>query len=383
MSQVVVLKCESYDPETVYAALKRGMEALGGIGRFVSPREQVLLKPNMLRSKKIDSGCTTHPSVFEAVIRLLEEADCRNLVYGDSPGRGLPENVAREVGLAEVAERHGVPLGEFNHGESVAYPEGVMTKRFELARSVIDSDAIISLCKMKTHGLTRITGAIKNQLGCVYGYNKSASHARFPNSLNFSRMLVDLNMKLKPRLFIMDGITAMEGNGPGSGTPVKMNCLLISDDPVALDATFARLVDLDPTFVPTVTAGEEMGLGTYLARDIELLGDDMEPLINRSFAVERYPVRDESTIALSNLRFVRSLMTRKPVVIPQRCIGCGICAASCPLDIKAIHMADRGDQRVPKYDYHRCIRCYCCQEMCPQKAIIVKTPALGRLFIYR
>ena len=383
MWKVVIVKCTSYDGEQVYEALKRGMAYLGGITRFVSPEEKILLKPNMLRSKKIESGCTTHPAVFEGVIRLLEEAQCTKLTYGDSPGLGSPEKVASEVGLAAGAEAHGIPQGVFDRGQTVAYPDGEVTKRFELAQSVIETDALISLCKMKTHGLTRITGAVKNQLGCVYGFNKGASHARFPNSLQFSRMLVDLNQCIAPRLFIMDGITAMEGNGPASGTPVKMNCLLISDDPVALDATFARLVDLDPSFVPTITAGEEMGLGTYLQDEITLLGDHLGDLINDNFSVERIPVKDESTISLSNLRFVKNWLTRKPVVIRERCVQCGICIASCPLEEKALRWQEVGSNRYPKYDYHRCIRCCCCQEMCPKKAIVVKTPLLGRIFIYR
>ena len=106
-------------------------------------------------------------------------------------------------------------------------------------------------------------------------------------------------------------------------------------------------------------------------------------LINDNFSVERIPVKDESTISLSNLKFVKNWLTRKPVVIRERCVQCGICIASCPLEEKALHWQEVGSDRYPKYDYHRCIRCYCCQEMCPKKAIVVKTPLLGRIFIYR
>lgn len=383
MSKVVIIRCESYDKEQVYQGIKRGVDILGGIRQFVAPSEKILLKPNMLRSKKMESGCTTHPAVFEAVIRLLEEANCTRLVYGDSPGMGAPEKVAQDVGLAGVAKAHGIPLGVFSKGQSVAFPQGKSTKAFELAQTVIDSDAIISLSKMKTHGLTRITGAIKNQFGCVYGFNKGASHARFPDALTFSNMLVDLNLMLKPRLFIMDGIIAMEGNGPASGTPIPMNCLILSDDPVAIDATFARMVALDPSYVPPIVAGAKRGLGVCDEDQIMLLGDDFKALINRDFSVERIPVKSENTIALSRLKYVRNFLTRKPVVIKERCISCGACVASCPLEEKAIAFREVGGRRIPTYNYHRCIRCYCCQEMCPQKAIVVKTPFLGKLFIYR
>ena len=382
ISKVAIVRCQSYEPQEVYMALKRGLDFFGGIGEFVKPTEKILLKPNMLRSKKKDSGCTTHPEVFNAIIRLLKEAKCDKLTYGDSPGIGTPQGVADDIGLGAVAKLHGIPLGEFSQGDSVSYPEGRVTKRFDLAQAVIESDALISLAKMKTHKLTRITGAIKNQYGCVYGLNKSGGHARFPNSLQFSEMLIDLNLKLKPRLFIMDGIIAMEGNGPASGTPIPMNCMIISDDPVAVDATFARMVDLDPRFVPPITAGKRMGLGEFETNLIQWVGDDLQTFINPNFSVERFPVKDEATITLSKLQYFKNLLIRKPIILTNRCIKCGICLETCPLEEKALSWKNNSKQNYPQYDYKKCIRCYCCQEMCPQKAIIVKTPWLGRILIY-
>ena len=385
MSKVALIRCDSYDQELVYQALKRGIELLGGIEQFVSPEEKILLKPNMLRSKKADSAVTTHPSVMEGMIRILEEAACQKLYYGDSPGLGNPEKVAEETGLKAVADAHQVELLEFSKGETVAYPEGKATKVFEIAQGVLETDALISLSKMKTHGLTRITGAVKNQLGCVYGLNKGASHARYPDIRQFARMLVDLNQMLAPRLYVMDGIIAMEGNGPASGTPVPMNVLLISQDPVAIDTVFAKLVDLDPDYVPLITAGAEMGLGEKEWAKIEILGDDPIKMINRNFNVERIPVKNENASSgkLGQLSKIRGLITRKPVIIEERCIQCGICIASCPLPDKALRWKDSNKGKYPHYDYRKCIRCYCCQEMCPQKAITVKTPLLGKLFIYR
>lgn len=382
MAKVALIACDSYEPEQVYVALKKGIALLGGIEKFVKPKERILMKPNLLRAKKAENAVTTHPSVMEALIRILKEADCNNLFYGDSPGIGSPEKVAEESGIKAVADRYNVDMLEFSKGKTVAYPEGKMTKQFELAEAVLETDAIISLPKMKTHGLTRITGAIKNQLGCVYGLNKSACHSRYPSPVDFSKMLVDLNLFLKPRLYIMDGIVAMEGNGPASGTPTPMNLLLVSDDPVALDSTFARLVDLDPSFLPFITSGEAMGLGKSKEEEIEILGERLEDHIHPQFNVERLPVKDEMT-RLGQLSKVRGLLVRKPVIKEKRCVQCGICISACPLEEKALSWQQTAKGRLPVYDYHKCIRCYCCQEMCPQKAITVKTPLLGRLLIYR
>ncbi|MBC3887619.1 DUF362 domain-containing protein [Acetobacterium paludosum] len=385
-SQVVIMGCGDYDSELVYEKLKTAIDLLGGIEKFVNKDEKILIKPNLLRGKNLALAVTTHPSVFEAVIRILQEAGINKLGYGDSPGFGSPTGVARDSGLTAVAEKYKIAPKEFNHGESVDFYLGNVTKRFEIAQGVLESDGIISLSKMKTHGLTRITGAVKNQFGCVYGLNKGMSHARYPDANSFSKMLVDLNRYLNPklRLFIMDGIIAMEGNGPASGEPVQMKVLLVSDDPVALDATFARMINLDPKFVPTIVYGEEMGLGNAAEEKIELLGYPIEEFFNPEFDVVRMPIDETITSKLASFsRITKSLLIQKPVVDKNKCVGCGVCEQSCPVEKKAIKMVQRKRRKYPLYFYNRCIRCYCCQEMCPVGAISVKTPILGKLVIYK
>jgi len=89
---------------------------------------------------------------------------------------------------------------------------------------------------MKTHGFQRMTGAVKNQFGCIPGALKGEFHVKVPDASNFAKMLIDLNTYIHPRLYVMDGIIAMEGNGPRGGTPKKMNVILFSTDPIALDS---------------------------------------------------------------------------------------------------------------------------------------------------
>ena len=373
---VALLPCRHYEEEGVYQAVRQGVDLLGGLLAFISTYETILVKPNLLSSATPDKAITTHPSVFGALLRCLREDGYGQVAYGDSPGSPVADlrKTVETAGLKAQADRYEVPLGDFSGGETVPYPEGRVCKKFVLCPAVIQADAIISVCKMKTHALENITGAVKNQYGCIYAANKAVGHALYPNSRSFANMLVDLNRALPMRLFIMDGIMAMEGNGPASGTPTPMNVILISADPVALDSVFARLVDLDPRNVPTCVSGEKMGLGCMHEEEITVLTPEGELTVKEAAARYGNPNFD---VKRTNAVFWRmdSFLPRlrryrdKPVVDPEKCIGCGICQEACPVEGKAVHS---GHGEKARYDYKKCIRCYCCQEMCPAKAITKK-----------
>lgn len=380
-SKVAIVRCDSYDDERVYQALARAVGLLGGVAAYAASGERILVKPNTLAAELPERAVTTHPAVFGAVVRLLTEAGA-SVSYGDSPGFGRSADALAKGGLVAAAEKYGAALGDFETGRPVEFPEGRFERRFDLAQACLEAEGIVSVPKMKTHQLTRITGAVKNQFGCVYGLNKAATHVRIPNQVNFSRMLVDLNRLVKPRLIVMDGVVAMEGNGPRSGRPRPMNCLIVSTDPVAVDATFCRMVDLDPSFVPTNTYGREEGLGTYLVEEIEYLGDDPDLFRNPSFDVVRRPV-----LKVAERRrvptFIANAIFPRPEIDRQSCVSCGVCVSACPVGERALSFR-RGDKsRPPEYDYRHCIRCYCCQELCPHQAIAVRTPFLGRLIAGR
>lgn len=371
-SRVAVVRCASYDEEVVQDAVARGLELLGGAGVFASAGERLVLKPNLLVPSAPDKAVTTHPAVFAAVARLLQAAGA-TLAYGDSPGFGSTELAARRSGIAEAAAALGVPVAEFAKSRTVSFPEGRLIKQFTLAEGVAAADGLVSLPKLKTHALTRMTGAVKNQFGCVPGMLKGEFHARMPDLTRFAQMLVDLNRCIRPRLFVMDAVWAMEGNGPRSGDPKHVGVLLLAADPVAVDATACRMIGLDPGLVETIVWGERWGLGT--ATDVELVGDELPSVPD--FVVERSHAPTTGRGLGSPL--VRRLLAPRPFIIRERCTRCGTCVAVCPADPKAVAFP-RGDKKqVPVHDYQACIRCYCCQEMCPERAIEVKTPPLGRL----
>ena len=377
-SRVALVRCPEYDPPTVYEAVGRGLALLGGAERFVRPGERILLKPNLLVASAPESAVTTHPSVFRAAARHMRAAGAV-LSYGDSPGFGRTAGAARRAGLVEVAEAEDLPMADFAGGRTVSFPDGRLIKQFTIANGALDAEGIISLCKLKTHGLTRTTGAIKNQFGCIPGMLKGEFHVRMNSVDRFSQMLVDLNRLLRPRLYLMDGIIAMEGNGPRSGDPRQMSVLLFSDDPVALDTTVCRMIALDRALVPTITWGDAWGLGT--ATQIEYLGDPVDSFLTPDFVVDRTP--GSTTGEPGRLsRLTKNLVVPRPVIDPRRCTTCGTCVRVCPVQPKAVDFAAghaAGGGTPPVHDYKRCIRCYCCQEMCPEHAIGIARPLLGRI----
>ena len=411
-SKVAVVRCDSYAPDKVRSAVREAIELLGGLDSIFGDAEavktlgknaEILLKPNLLSRAAPEKAVTTHPEVFRAVGELLQEEGYSNLAYGDSPGNpafGMVKT-AEVCGIKAVADELGIREGDFNHGTEVEYPEGRVAKHFVLCDEVVkvtgaDGSApagvIVNVCKMKTHQLTRITGAVKNTFGCVYSINKAASHAKFQSPEHFARMLADLNSLVRPCLHIMDGIVAMEGNGPGSGDPTHINALLVSKDPVALDAVFCNLIYLDPELVATNTACMDAGVGTWDDGEIEILlgGVPMQregAVITVDELEVKYADKDFNVQRSRDFRGSMSMMPlvgrfagKKPIVIKRKCVGCGICVETCPLENKAISIRnDIYSRPVAEYDYSRCIKCYCCQEMCPERAITVKKSLLAKI----
>ncbi len=376
MSQVALIRCNSYDPGEVRTAVRKGLDLLGGAGRFAKKGQKVLLKPNLLVGEAPEKCVNTHHEVFRAVAGLFLETGAI-LSYGDSPAFGSTSFAAKRCGIQEVAHDLNIPEADFRTGVDLFYEKGVQNKKFTVARAVTDNDVIISLPKLKTHAFEKFTGAVKNQFGCVPGVRKGEYHIKLPDAEQFARMLVDLNGLVGPALYIMDGIMAMEGNGPRGGNPRRMNLLLFSSDPIALDATVCRLLGLDPEYVPTITAGAAAGYGTHAASGIELLGDDPAQFGAHDFDINRAPLAVYRTKGI--MRFINNRLVPRPVINPEACTACGVCVNMCPTVPKSVDWPGEERTGPPVHNYKTCIRCYCCQEVCPEAAISLRPPVFRRL----
>lgn len=363
-SAVAIKRCAEYEAVSVHAAIRQSVELLGGMTSFVKPGERVLIKPNLLKASSPHLAVTTHPEVVRAVIRLVREAGGVPLV-GDSPGLGTLRNVSEKAGIAAVVNEEGASLVELD--DAIAVKNVGRFQRFEIARAAMEADAIINLPKLKTHGMTTLTGAVKNLFGCIPGKRKVQWHFNTGVSHEaFSRMLVELYALLRPRLTIMDAVVAMEGNGPGSGDPRQVGLILAGQDAVAVDVIAAAIVGVQSGRLPVLQAAEAAGIGTTNARDITLLGESLSSVLVKGF---KLPPQGHTEWPLPELlrSVLKDALTTKPVIDHEACIQCGICLGHCPQ--RAIRDGGKG----LTINYRDCIRCFCCQEFCPKGAITVGT----------
>lgn len=381
-TQVYAASCPDYEQAEV--CIRALVEQMGGMGRFVRPGERIVLKANLLRAAPPESAICTHPAVVEAVARLVKEAGGTPVIC-DSPGGALhKEAVLRSLyektGMAAAAAAAGAELAMDSSTRTVSLPEGKVLRQAEIITPVAEADGVIDLCKMKTHVLMSMTGAVKNLFGVIPGLSKVGYHATHPDHETFADVLLDLTGYVKPRLSLMDGILAMEGDGPGSsGTPRQAGLLLASANPLALDTAAGAIMNLPRQDNPVLLAAERRGLTPCRMEDVELIGGTVEEL---RMADYKFPASTKSNLmdflgplARPAERLCKKALSQTPRIDGAKCVGCGICAKSCPG--QAIAMTAPGKKA--RISQNACIHCYCCHELCPQKAVELHQSWLGRL----
>lgn len=381
-TQVYAASCPDYGQAE--EAIRALVEQMGGMGRFVRPGERIVLKANLLRAAPPESAICTHPAVVEAVSKLVKEAGGTPVIC-DSPGGALhKEAVLRSLyektGMAAAAAAAGAELAMDSSTRTVSLPEGKVLRQAEIITPVAEADGVIDLCKMKTHVLMSMTGAVKNLFGVIPGLSKVGYHATHPDHATFADVLLDLTGYVKPRLSLMDGILAMEGDGPGSsGTPRQAGLLLAAANPLALDTAAGAIMNLPRQDNPVLLAAERRGLTPCRMEDVELIGGTVEEL---RMADYKFPASTKSNLmdflgplARPAERLCKKALSQTPRIDGAKCVGCGICAKSCPG--QAIAMTAPGKKA--RISQKACIHCYCCHELCPQKAVELHQSWLGRL----
>jgi uncharacterized protein (DUF362 family)/Pyruvate/2-oxoacid:ferredoxin oxidoreductase delta subunit len=379
-SQVSISECKSYDQPVIAAALEKALDLIGGLGSIVKPGQTVLLKVNALSNTPPDKAATTHPAIVSALVKMVLKLGATPVV-GDSPGDASAniDKTMRENGIKPAAEEAGGKMVNFHRCgvreiKSPSNNKNVGT--IKLANAVLDADVVINLPKLKTHGLTVFTGAIKNLFGCVTGFSKAKFHAAAPDAAELSKSFVDILEITKPALNIMDAVWGMEGSGPQVGDPRFMGAIMASRDATALDAVAASAIGCDPLSIATTRIAGERGLGKSRLEEIEVLGWELKKITHKDWrkppGVHRL-LRYIPKFAYRLLRPILDQLGIDPVIIQEKCTRCRICLNNCPT-----HTIHEKNGKI-YVDHRDCIMCYCCHELCPHRAIRLKRRLLTRL----
>ena len=367
--KVWLSRCGGYAPEELLCQMEEAFTALG-VWEEIRPGMKVVLKPNLVMSSKPEAAIATHPALVAAVGKCVQKAGGEVLIAESPGGPYTPaamKAIFRGCGYTDMAKDCGFALYTECKSREVTLPRAQRCRQLSVAEPFLTRDYLIDLCKLKTHGMVGFSGAVKNLFGAVPGLQKPELHCRFPEKQPFSEMLVDLCDFLQPDLCIMDGILAMEGNGPTGGQPRKMGVLGASKSPYALDVCGAALIGMKPEGVLMLKEANRRGLGPLSPEECQLVKEPVAPLAQPDFVKAKASSTDFIDRLPSFLRpAAKKIATPTPKIRKKECVGCGRCAESCPQHTIQI----REGKAV--IDYKNCIRCFCCHEMCPKHVIDIR-----------
>ncbi len=344
--------------ENIHPAVDRAFELFP----ITVKGKKVLIKPNVLRASTAQESIVTNPAVLRAVVEKVATIGPASIIVGDNPGLvsyGANEESFIQTGLMEAAKGHYQNIG--NDSRKVAFNAKFMPT-VSVSSAVLDADIVISLPKFKTHGLTVLTGAIKNSYGILPGAQKAMLHKAAGSPERFHELIVDVFRLRVPDLFIVDAVVGMEGNGPASPDLRNIGLLLASDNAVALDSVIATMMGVESGRLRFLQKAKEAGLGNYEINSIEIIGE-----LKRLPDFKLPPLGGEAILRNETMQtLIHSRTLLRPQADPGKCTSCGTCIDHCP--VSALSMIDH----IPQVDAARCIACFCCQEMCPEKAIALR-----------
>ena len=341
--KVVIVRCSSYRQEEINKSIRKILKLLNF--RVVGYKK-ILIKPNIVGYyKKNLDAIITHPSIVKALLKIFKNSKVGESSFTDT------ENNLRKTGYWKFK-----PLVlEEEKLIKIKDDKAKILKYFYLPKVIKEADLIINVSKLKTHTLTKITGAIKNLYGCIPGGVKQLYHKEAVGEKKFSSLLIDIYQNIKPKLNIMDAVIAMEGEGPTAGKPRHVGFLIASTSAIALDIVAANLMGFKPKNIFVIRDAVKRKLGSY---DIDIVGD-LKKIPNLKFDK---PSRFKRAMVKA---FLIGMTKEKIIVDEDKCVKCRICMKKCP--VKSITL-----KPFPEINSKKCIRCFCCIEVCPQHALHLK-----------
>jgi uncharacterized protein (DUF362 family) len=320
------------DGGNVESAVREAVQLAGGLEDLISSKSKVLIKPNIASRDRSGTGKITDVRVTEAVAKIVLERKPARMVIGEGSAVGydFPDlqdtmMALEESGTKAMAEKLGVPAVDLNrdsHGE-VEIPGALVMKTVKIARTVLESDVIVSIPVMKTHIRSAVTLSLKNMKGVMPGAEKRKTH-----QLGLEQAIADLNAVVKPHFAVMDGLVGMEGLWEYPDDCVRPGLVGASRDPVALDSVFARIMGVEVQDVMHLQYCQGRGLGVADPKEIEVVGI---PILQ-----VRVPFRPAFEVVKSRYPGLR-------VLAEKACTGCTNEFISTLIYIRLAQQVDRLD----------------------------------------
>ena len=367
-----IVRAHDYDYAEIYTAIERGIELIGGLAEIVPPGSKVFVKINHLSPPSpAEKGIVTHPVFVEVILDLLKEV-CADITVGDDIESDTGDGF-QVSGIRQMCEKVGVRLTNLKEaGFTETVCNGHFLEKVYLSTTALDADVIINLPKLKTHSLCVLTGGVKNMYGTIPLGLRRKFHADYIRNADFSQVVTDIFSSVRPQLTIMDGIIAMEGEGPAAGSLKRLGVILISQDAVAVDTVATKIIGLNPLDIYTTRYSNEQGLGIGNLENIELVGERVDSVTVSDFKPPSSAVDTLSRRVPQFLpRFILNQLSIKPNVIERLCTGCTECEKICPA--RAVSVSSK----MAKIDHDICIECMCCHEVCRFDAIVLKRSITG------
>lgn len=273
----------------VFETVTRAVELIGGLN--LGRNERVVIKPNICNSRNPYGMVITDLRILEAVIRLIKTQTSNIVVVESDNISGTAEKRLKDSGVLDLLSHLDVDFLNLSLDDFETHSFSGIELR--LPKTVLEADYFVNLPKMKTEGHVLITISMKNLFGVLQRKKKSVLHKYLDDVLPF------LAKKIRNDLIIVDGIVAMEGNGPLIGTPRKLDLIVAGTNPVAVDSICCRMMGFEPAEVRHIINAEKLGIGESNLKSIELIGDVQE---FKSYSFERPYTIKASIKSLKSLR---------------------------------------------------------------------------------
>jgi uncharacterized protein (DUF362 family) len=236
---------------------EEAIKSVGGMGRFVSQGDVVVVKPNMAWDRLPEQAANTNPEVVSTVVRLCIEAGARTVKVFDRTVND-PRRCYIQSGIADAARKQGATV---RHVDERKFREmgirGMALSNWPVYSEIMEADKVINIPIAKHHGLASLTMAMKNWMG-VIGGARSRIHQRLDEAL------VDLSGFIKPTLTVLDAVRVLTANGPQGGSledVKRLNTVVAGVDQVAVDSFGATLFGMKGENLGYVKLGAKAGLG--------------------------------------------------------------------------------------------------------------------------